>query len=116
MPRNREPELDWDIGEWMQALAPEELQPRLDNVCSDPPPPDRILRRIRFEDPRSTPAAAEQQGIERGDRERVLDGKTPIAPELVLRMESVWHSRAGGWLDFQTYYDLAQAGRRNAAA
>ena len=89
------------------ALAPEELQPRLGNVRIDPPHPGRILRCIRFEDPRSIPAATEQLAVECGELERVLDGKAPIAPELVLRMESVWHSRAGGWLDFQTYYDLA---------
>ena len=63
--------------------------------------------RIRFEDPRSIPAAAEQLGVECGELERVLDGKAPITPELALRMESVWNSRAGLWLDLQTDYDLA---------
>lgn len=104
------------MGEWMQALAPEELQARVDNVRRDPPHPGRILRSIRFEDPRSIPAAAEQLGVECGELEHVLDGKAPITPELALRMESVWNSRAGLWLDLQTDYDLAQARRRNAAA
>ena len=51
------------MGEWMQALAPEELQARVDNFRLDPPHPGRILRRIRFEDPQSVPAAAEQLGV-----------------------------------------------------
>ena len=75
-----------------------------------------ILRRIRFEDPRSVPATAEQLGVECGELERVLERKAPIAPELALRMESVWPARAGLCLDIQTDYDSAQKRCRNAAA
>ena len=104
------------MGEWMQALAPEELQARVDNVRRDPPHPGRILRRVRFEDPQAIPAAAEQLGVECGELERVLDSEASITPELALSMESVWISRAGLRLDPQTDYDLAQARRRNATA
>ena len=107
------------MGEWIQALAPEELRARVDSVRGDPPHPGRILRSIRFEDPQTIPAAAEQLGVECTELEQVLDGKAPITPALALRMESAWTSRADLWLDLQTDYDLAQARRtpqRNVAA
>ncbi len=107
------------MGEWIQALEPEELRARVDSVRGNPPHPGRILRSIRFEDPQTIRAAAEQLGVECAELERVLDGKAPITPELALRMESAWNSRADLWLDLQTDYDLAQARRtqqRNVAA
>ena len=107
------------MGEWIQALAPEELRARVDNVRNNPPHPGRILRSVRFENPQAIPSAAEQLGIECAELERVLDGKAPITSALALRIESAWNSRADLWLDLQTDYDLAQARRkqqRNVAA
>ena len=101
------------MGEWMEGGA------RAGGVAGlgvqRPLHSGRILRRIRFEDPRPI-HAAEQLGVECGELERALDGKAPIAPELALRMESVWHARAGPWLDLQTDYDSAQKPCPNAAA
>ena len=99
------------MGEWIQALAPEELRARVDSVRTNPPHSGRILRSIRFEDPQAIPAAAEQLGVECMKLEHVLDGEAPITPALALRIESVWKSRADLWLDLQTDYDLAQARR-----
>ena len=88
----------------------------MNNVRRNPPHHGRILRRIRFEDPWSIPAAAEQLGVECGELERGLGGNAPVAPELALHMESVWHSRACLRLDLKTDYDLAHKRRHNAAA
>ena len=104
------------MGEWMQVVVPEELQARMHNVRPNPPHRGRVLRCIRFEDPRSIPVAADQRDVECGELERVIDGKAPITPELALRTESVWHARAGLWLDLQADYDLVQARCHNATA
>ena len=104
------------MGEWIQAHTLEELQAKVENFRRNPPQSGRILWSIRFEDPLAIPAAADQLGIKFGELERVLDGKAPITPELALRMESVWNSRAGLRLDLQTDYDLAQARRCTAEA
>ncbi|MDE0102053.1 MAG: HigA family addiction module antitoxin [Bryobacterales bacterium] len=104
------------MGEWVQALAPEELRATVNRVRYNSPHPGKILRSIRFEDPRTIPEAAEQLGVERTELERVLDGEAPITTALALSMESAWNTRADLWLDLQTDHDLAQARRSQERA
>lgn len=60
----------------------------------------------------SVAEAAAQFGIECADLTAVIEERSPVTPDLALRLEEAGWSPAERWLGMQTAYDLAQARRR----
>lgn len=75
----------------------------------NPPPPCDILREDVLPELGLTIAAlAAHLGYSREALSRVLHGKTPITPQLALRLEQAGISNAQMWLALQAKYDIWQ--------
>lgn len=56
--------------------------------------------------------AAARLGMTRPNLSRVLNGRAGISPDLALRLEMAGVSTARFWMNLQTNYELAEAGKR----
>lgn len=75
----------------------------------NPPPPCDILREdVLPELGMTVTAFAAHLGYSREALSRTLHGKTPITPQLALRLEQAGISTAEMWLKLQAKYDLWQ--------
>lgn len=94
------------------AVSAEVLKARYEWLCRNPSHPGQDIARTCERKSLSVPEAAVLFGVECADLTAVIEGRAPVTVDLALRIEAAGWSRAEGWLQWQSEYDLAQERRR----
>lgn len=94
------------------AVPAEALQARVEWLRRNPLHPGRLIVGTCERKSLSRTEAAALFGIKCADLTEVLEERSPVTPELALRIEAAGWSNAAIWMRSQCDYDLAQARRR----
>jgi addiction module HigA family antidote len=80
---------------------------------SAPPSPGAVLRQLIVDERGLSQAqAAHLLGISAPRLSMLLNGKSPMSPEVALRLAWVFETPAKFWLDVRSEFELYQAGQR----
>lgn len=107
--------MDADLHVVDGAVPAEQLEQLVESLRRNPPHPgvhvSAICERLGI----TADQAARRLRASPARLSRVIDGLTPVSPQLALRMEAAGWPGAEFWMRLQTRYDLAQARRHLAA-
>jgi antitoxin HigA-1 len=79
-------------------------------AMKNPPHPGRIIKQDCLPQLKLTAGAAAQVlGVRRQTRDKIINGRSSITPDMAIRFEKVFGSSPETWLRMQLAYDLAQA-------
>ena len=83
-------------------------------AMKNPSHPGRLVRADIEALGLSVAEAAKGLGVTRQQLYKVINGESALSPEMALRLEKAIGGTAGGWLQMQTNFDVAQLRRRAA--
>lgn len=82
-------------------------------LMKTPPHPGRIINEDCLPEMKWTVGeAASALGVSRQTLDKIINGRSGIAPEMAIRFEKIFGSSAETWLRIQLAYDLAEARAR----
>ena len=98
---------------WNGSVPAWELEEAIERLRR-PPHPGHHIREICERNALNVPEAAKMLGLPVADLTAVIEGRSPVSPELALSMEAAGWPSAELWTRLQSTYDLAQARLRQA--
>lgn len=91
------------------SVPAKQLEALVESIRRDPPHPGHHIRGICERKRLSVQEAARRIGLSVADLTAVIEGRSPVSPELALKMEAAGWPSADLWIRLQSKYDLAQA-------